>query len=148
MRQSTSLRWACLVSLALTSSHLFAISGSGTSAAGSLDTVAPVAGSLTAPAAVATTAMVNYSGASDASGIARVELWAREDAASWAFTSLFETAVLGFFNYTPGATGTYYFELVAEDTLGNRSAAPSGSIGTGQATTNFHNSVEDWSLFN
>lgn len=137
---------ACLTGFA---APLFALSGSGDSAAGSLDSVAPNPGSATVPSnGIITGEAIPYVGASDASGIARVELWAREDSAAWAFSTLVVTDGLaaGSFTYIPAGTGTYHFDLVAEDTLGNRSAAPSGSTGTGDGSTTFTTNVPDWSV--
>ena len=141
------LRGALASILTLACALAFALSGSGDSAAGSLDTVAPTPGTATVPpSGIITGTAIPYAGASDASGIARVELWAREDSAAWAFTTQFSATTSGSFTYIPGATGTYHFELVAEDTLGNRSAAPSGTTGTGQGSTTFTTNVGDWSL--
>jgi hypothetical protein len=128
-------------------SSAFALSGSGDSAAGSLDTVAPTPGTATVPSSgIITGTAIPYAGASDTSGIARVELWAREDSAAWAFTTQFFATASGSFSYVPAGTGTYHFDLVAEDTLGNRSAAPSGATGTGQGSTTFTTNVTDWSV--
>jgi len=141
------LRAAAAGLFALAAAPIFALSGSGDSAAGSLDTVAPTPGTATIPPTGITTGQsIPYAGASDASGIARVELWARENSASWAFTTQFFATVSGSFTYVPAGTGTYHFELVAEDTLGNRSAAPSGTTGTGQGSTTFTTNVADWSV--
>lgn len=143
------LRIGPFVVLGLSATLAFALSGSGDSAAGSLDTVAPTPGTATVPASgIVTGTSIPYAGASDASGIARVELWAREDSAAWAFSTLVVTDGLaaGSFSYVPAGSGTYHFELVAEDTLGNRSTAPSGSTGIGQGSTNFTTNVADWSV--
>lgn len=144
-----SLRAGVVALCALACPPLFALSGSGDSAPGNLDTVAPTAGTATVPptGSLAGTS-IPYAGANDASGIARVELWSREDSASWGFSTLVVTDGLGngSFNFVPGTTGTYHFDLVAEDTLGNRSAAPSGNSGTGDGSTTFTSAVADWSL--
>lgn len=142
---SSRLAAGSLVVLLAASAH--ALSGSGDSAPGNLDTVPPTPGVATVPP-TGTLAGENipYSGASDTSGIARVELWAREDSAAWAFSSLVETTAAGSFNYVPAGTGLYHFELVAEDTVGNRSAAPSGPTGTGQGSTLFSTAVADWTV--
>jgi hypothetical protein len=131
----------------LVAAPIFALSGSGDSAVGNLDTVAPTPGTATVPpTGIITGESIPYAGASDTSGIARVELWARENSASWSFTTQFFATASGSFTYVPAGTGTYHFDLVAEDTLGNRSAAPSGSFGTGQGSTTFTSNVGDWSV--
>lgn len=141
------LRAGALGFFALAAAPILALSGSGDSAAGSLDTVAPTAGTATVPpTGIITGESIPYAGASDASGIARVELWAREDSAAWAFTTQFFATTSGSFTYVPAGTGLYHFDLVAEDTLGNRSAAPSGATGTGQGSTTFTTNVTDWSV--
>ena len=141
------LRGACLGYLALACSPLFALSGSGDSAAGSLDTVAPNPGTASIlPDGIVDGEEISYTGASDASGIARVELWARAEGGTWSFSSLFETTESGDFTFIPPATGIYFFELVAEDTVGNRSVEPEGTTGSGQGSTNFTTNVGDWSL--
>lgn len=144
---SKMLRAGVVGLFALAAAPLFALSGSADSAAGSLDTVAPTPGTATVPAAgVITGEAIPYAGAADASGIARVELWAREDSAAWASTAQFLATASGSFTYVPATTGIYHFALVAEDTLGNRSAAPSGTTGTGQGSTTFTTNVADWSV--
>ncbi|MDX2176306.1 MAG: hypothetical protein SF028_07525 [Candidatus Sumerlaeia bacterium] len=141
------LRGALASILTLACASAFALSGSGDSAVGSLDTVAPTPGTATVPpTGIITGEAIPYAAASDTSGIARVELWAREDSAAWAFTTQFFATPSGSFTYVPAGTGTYHFDLVAEDTLGNRSAAPSGTTGTGQGSTAFTTSVTDWSV--
>lgn len=141
---------ACAMGLfALAAGYLYGASGSGDSAAGSLDTVAPTPGTATVPpSGLISGTTISYVGAADASGIARVELWAREDSAAWAFSTLVVSDGLasGSFNFMPAGSGTYHFDLVAEDTLGNRSAAPSGGTGTGDGSTNFTTTVADWSV--
>ncbi len=124
--------------LLLAGSSAFALTGSADSASVFLDTVAPTPGTATPPpTGLLTGFSVPYSSATDGTGtgLARVELWAREDAASWAFSSLFQATAGGSFSYTPAGAGTFHFDLVAEDAVGNRSAAPSGSTGTGDGTT-------------
>lgn len=134
---------------ALAAGPIFALSGGGDSAAGSLDTVAPTPGTaVVPPSGIITGTNIPYSGTADASGIARVELWAREDAAAWAFEAVVTDGLAdGSFPFVPGGMGLYHFDLVAEDTLGNRSAAPSGVVGTGQGSTLFSSRVADWRLF-
>jgi hypothetical protein len=143
------LRAGALGLFALVTAPLFPLSGSGDSAAGSLDTVAPTPGSATVPpTGLITGTSIPYAGASDATALARVELWAREDSAAWAFSTLVVTNgnASGSFSYVPAGSGTYHFDLVAEDSLGNRSTAPSGSTGIGDGSTIFSTNVEDWSM--
>jgi hypothetical protein len=141
------LRAGALGLFALAAAPIFALSGSGDSAAGSLDTVAPTPGTATVPpSGIITGESIPYTGAADVSGISRVELWAREDSAAWAFTTQFFATASGSFLFVPAGSGLYHFDLVAEDTFGNRSAAPSGMTGTGQGSTNFTTNVADWSV--
>jgi hypothetical protein len=107
--------------------QLAAATGGG----GSTDTTAPVAGSVSAPAAHNGTQIpLDFSGASDSgSGLASVELWARKDSGSWAATGLSVAASAGTFNYQPAGDGTYYFATRAVDADGNQSALPTGSGG-------------------
>ncbi|MBI1291642.1 hypothetical protein GC173_10430 [bacterium] len=142
------LRAVAIGLFALAAAPIFALSGSGDSAAGSLDTVAPTPGTATVPpSGVITGESIPYVGASDASGIARFELWARKDSTAWYYyDAVFDGLANGSFFFAPGGTGLYHFDLVAEDSVGNRSAAPLGSAGTGQGSTNFASNVADWSL--
>ncbi len=136
--------------LGLVTGPVLALSGSGDSAVGSIDTVSPTAGAATVPlSAPVAGSTIPYAGASDVSGIARVELWAREDSASWAFSTLVVTDGLssGSFSFIPAGSGLYHFDLVVEDAVGNRSAAPSGTSGTGDGSTTFTSDVTDWSAF-
>jgi hypothetical protein len=124
--------------LLLAGSSAFALTGSADSASVFLDTVAPTPGTATPPpTGLLTGFSVPYSSATDGTGtgLARVELWAREDAASWAFSSLFQATASGSYSYTPAGAGSFHFDLVAEDVVGNRSTVPSGSTGTGDGTT-------------
>jgi hypothetical protein len=141
------LRAGALGLFALAAAPIFALSGSGDSTAGSLDTVAPTPGTATVPpSGIITGESIPYTGAADVSGISRVELWAREDSAAWAFTTQFFATASGSFLFVPAGSGLYHFDLVAEDTFGNRSAAPSGMTGAGQGSTNFTTNVADWSV--
>lgn len=133
--------------LSLIAAPVFPLSSSGDSALSDLDTIAPSPGTATVPpSAVVTGVSIPYAGASDASGIARVELWAREDSSSWAFTTQYFVTTSGSFTFVPGGTGLYHFDLVAEDSVGNRTPVPSGGSGTGQGSTLFTSSIDDWSL--
>lgn len=98
------------------------------------DVTPPNPGSVSAPAfGGAAPIVVNYSGAMDAgSGLKSVELWVKKGATgTWQDSGLRSTGASGSFSYT-GMSGddTYYFATLAEDNVGNRSAAPFGS-GTG-----------------
>ncbi|MCC5875014.1 MAG: hypothetical protein JJU11_02230 [Candidatus Sumerlaeia bacterium] len=144
----------CLGLMCLASGSLFALSGSGDSAPGTLDTVAPTPGVASPPAEEQGTPIeITYSGATDGdgSGLALVELWVRTDTASWSFSGLSDTEPVGSFSFTPaGDPGEidddYYFTLVAEDTVGNRSDEPEGLVGDGDGTTtlNTETNVRDW----
>ena len=129
--------------------------GSGDSAAGPLETLAPEPGTLTTPpSAPASPILLPYSGAADPlTGLGAVELWFRTDSQPWTYSGLFLTGGGGQFAFTPPGSepanhGMYYFELVAVDLLGNRSAEPSGMAGTGDGAVSFAAgaSVEDWSV--
>ncbi|MCC5875838.1 MAG: hypothetical protein JJU11_06435 [Candidatus Sumerlaeia bacterium] len=139
---------------ALATAPILALSGSGDSAPGTLDTVAPTPGVASPPAEVQGTPIeITYSGATDGdgSGLASVELWVRTDTAPWSFSGLTDTEPAGSFSFTPaGDPGEidddYYFTLVAEDTVGNRSDEPEGLVGDGDGTTtlNTETNVRDW----
>lgn len=47
--------------------------------------------------------------------------------ADWVYSGLSSTTASGSFNFVPPSEGRYYFALVAEDDLGNRSPDPTGS---------------------
>jgi len=140
----------CLGLFVFATTALYASSGSGDSAAGNLDTVAPNPGTAAIPPTgnSLTGETITYSGAGDASGLATIELWARDDPGSWFFyEGVFDGFSSGSFFFFPGSTGTYYFDLVAMDTVGNRSPSPIASTSTGQGSTVFTADVVDWSLF-
>jgi len=128
--------------------------------AGSDTTIAdlPDPGSLSEPAMASMLPItIPFSGAMDTlSSVAGVELWYRFDdgSSSWTNSGLTVNADSGSFDFTPpGMTpdyfGTYFFELVAEDAAGNRSAEPSGTAGNGSGTTNFAPpaSVVEWEMY-
>ncbi|MCC5874625.1 MAG: hypothetical protein JJU11_00260 [Candidatus Sumerlaeia bacterium] len=154
MKNSSRIRIALMSVLAVSGSTAFALSGSGDSAPGTLDTVAPSPGVASPPAeAQGTPIEITYSGATDGdgSGLALVELWVRTDTASWSFSGLSDTEPAGSFSFTPaGDPGEidddYYFTLVAEDTVVNRSDEPEGVVGDGDGTTtlNTETNVRDW----
>jgi hypothetical protein len=143
------LRGGCVVAMLLAvGAPLWALSGSAQSAVGSLETITPVTGIASPPAdAVAGPTAIPYAGASDASGLARVELWARADAEAWGFTSLVQVGGEGTFTFDPGAAGLFHFDLVAEDVLGNRSVAPFGGADVGDGSTLFIPATTEWTLF-
>lgn len=100
---------------------------------------------------------IPFSGAMDTlSSVAGVELWYRFDdgSSSWTNSGLTVNADSGSFDFTPPGTnpdyfGNYFFELVAEDAAGNRSAEPSGTTGNGSGTTDFSPpaSVVEWEMY-
>lgn len=113
---------------------------------------APTTGTAMPPAtAIAAPIVIPFDGAADASsGIAFVELWVRFDdgSSAWTNTGLTVPAGSGFFGFTPpGAPpdnhGVYYFDLVAQDNAGNRSAEPSGTTGVGDGATTFDTTKMD-----
>jgi len=92
------------------------------------DWVLPVPGTASSPAySKANPFSVAYSGASDDCGLAKVELWYRRGAAgSWTDSGLAAAGASGSFGFSPTGDDTYYFDLVAVDLVGNRSAPASG----------------------
>ncbi|MCC5877217.1 MAG: hypothetical protein JJU11_13430 [Candidatus Sumerlaeia bacterium] len=139
---------------ALAAAPIFALSGSGDSAPGTLDTVAPTPGVASPPvSAQETPIVITFSGATDGDGVglASVELWVRTDTAPWSFSGLSDTEPAGSFSFTPaGDPGEidddYYFTLVAEDAVGNRSTEPAGLVGDGDGATTLDtaSNVADW----
>lgn len=142
------LRAGTVCLLALTAAPLFALSGSGDSAVGSLDTIAPTPGPVYAPptGTMGVPIELGFGGTFDPSGIAYVELWSRTDFIGWGFTGSDVHESSGTFFFPP-TTGVYYFELVAEDYVGNRSTEPSGNLTIGTGMTVVSSGVADWSLF-
>lgn len=140
--------------ISLSAAPLFALSGSGDSAPGTLDTVAPTPGVASPPATAQETPItVTYTGATDGdgSGLAFVELWVRTETAPWSFSGLTQSDAAGSFSFTPaGDPGeiddNYYFTLVGEDNVGNRSEEPEGLTGEGDGSTTLDTSthVVDW----
>lgn len=98
-----------------------------------LDETAPTPGTATSPTYDnSSPIVVSYSGATDTgdyqSGLKLVELWYKKGYnGTWTNSGLSKTAASDSFNFT-GMTDadTYYFDLVAEDYAGNRSATPTG----------------------
>lgn len=96
------------------------------------DTTIPVSGTATSPSTSAISPInVDYTGASDAggSGLKAVELWYKKGATgTWTNSGLTKTTASGTFAFTGvNDDATYYFDLVAEDNAGNRSAVVTGS---------------------
>ena len=91
----------------------------------------PVMGSVSVPAeSVTSPIVVGYAGATDVgpAGLKKVELWhKKESSGTWTNSGLSLAGTNGSFNFVPTASnGTYYFEFVLEDKLGNRSTEPAG----------------------
>lgn len=104
-------------------------SWSGNSNGIMVDTAAPTPGTATSPTNDNDgTIRVDYSGVSDGgSGLEKVELWYKKGSGSWTNSNLSSTSASGFFDFTPTGDDTYYFDLVAEDNAGNRSADATGN---------------------
>ena len=113
----------------------------------------PTIGTVTAPEnASLSGATVSFLAVTDCSGVAKVELWSRKDTVpSWTDTTFFATDGIGAdFNFVPGSgAGSYHFDLVMEDNLGNRTVTPLDSASVGAASTLFGApaSVVDWMIF-
>ncbi len=76
---------------------------------------------------------VTYSVAESICGIEKVTLWVKRNVDGvWAATGLVSSQASGFFNYTPATDGTYYFDIVVEDVVGNISETP---VGSGRTST-------------
>jgi hypothetical protein len=106
----------------------FDATGTGTVA----DTIAPVAGTASSsPSTNSGPIVVTYSGAFDTggSGFSNVELWYRKGSGGiWTDSGLRQSTAAGQFSFTAiSGDDTYYFDLVAVDGAGNRSAAVSGN---------------------
>ena len=115
------------------------VAGTGTwTLTGTTDPNAPNPGTATSPQYDRTWPItVSYSGAADVgpSGLKKVELWVRwGEHGAWSYSGLSSASGSGTFNYNGGNEGPWYFDLVAEDYAGNRSAYPSGY---GDCTTIF-----------
>lgn len=143
---------AALAAAALAAETLGGIGG-GESPVGLIETVAPQAGILSAPASATVLPIaLDFSGAFDAgSGLQRVELWYRSDTGSWQASGLSQTATSGVFLFTPpaNAEGIYHFDLVAVDIFGNTTAAPTGNGGVGQVSVSYQGAsgVGNWWAF-
>lgn len=105
-----------------------------------IDMIAPTPGTAISPATASTSPIeVTYTGAYDnegGSGLNHVELWFKKDTwPTWINSGLQSTTGSGSFTFNlVDGVGTYYFDLVAEDNVGNRSAVPSGN---GDCSTEF-----------
>ncbi len=131
---------------------------SGWAASGTmtLDAISPTAGvASAAPTSQTAPIPINYVGASDAhSGLAAVELWYRFESGAWTYSGTSGIGGTGFLFFTPPGTspanfGEYFFDLVAIDNAGNRSAAPTGSTGAGDTSTIFGPAagIPTWDVF-
>lgn len=74
--------------------------------------------------------VISYEGAVDEgpAGLKSVELWYKKETDGlWTNSGLISTTTDGTFDFVPPeGSGTYYFDLVLEDNVGNRSASASG----------------------
>ncbi|MEO8376144.1 MAG: hypothetical protein ABI579_00605 [Candidatus Sumerlaeota bacterium] len=128
-------RSIAFAALSLSAGVAFAASSFGDSPSTLLDTVAPDPGTAFPPPTGTLWGFdVPFSGASDTSGIARISLQVRSTG-SWGDSGDFATTTSGTISFVPTAEGTYVFDLVAEDNVGNRSVAPSGDTGDGDGFT-------------
>jgi hypothetical protein len=94
----------------------------------STDSTPPLPGTAVAPPYANAPFAVTYSGASDSCSLAKVELWYRKgDNGTWMNSGQLQPGTSGSFTFTAAGDDTYYFDLVAEDLAGNRSAAVSGA---------------------
>jgi len=95
------------------------------------DSIPPIPGTAIAPQYAKSGPMqIIYSGASDAggSGLAFVELWYKRGTTAWTMSGLTSSGTSGSFSFNSFTTqNTYYFDLVAQDNQGNRSANPTGN---------------------
>ena len=108
---------------------------SGTDVQGGMGVV-PVAGTASSPTHTNSGPVtIDYDGASDTGGSAlkHVELWSKQGSGgTWTNSGLTKSGVSGAFAFNGLAVdGAYYFDLVAEDTAGNRSPGASGNGDTG-----------------
>jgi hypothetical protein len=134
-----TMRVGLIGAMVVLSADLPALIGAGVSSTGVLETVPPTTGSLTIPSTATTAPIgVDYSGVADAhSALGEVAFWYRTDLVDWTPSGLSDSASAGTFSFmppgsSPGNHGTYYFQIVAVDELGNSSAIPAGSVGLGQ----------------
>jgi RHS repeat-associated protein len=89
----------------------------------------PIPGTASSPSHVTSSPInVTYSGAwDDISGLKEVELWYRKGpAGTWTYSGSYRTGASGSFSFAVTEEDIYYFDLVAEDNAGNRSAPASG----------------------
>ncbi len=93
------------------------------------DTTPPVPGMATSPGYVASGPIeVDYTGAYDiGTGLAKVEMWYKEgEYGPWTNSGLTSPSLSGSFSFNVTGDGAYYFDLVAQDYSGNRSAPAAG----------------------
>lgn len=91
------------------------------------DKTAPTILSVTSPRYQQSKAIqVSYS-VSDPSGIAAVKLWVRINSSGWIYSGKSLNKASATFSYTAISDAHYYFAVVAEDTVGNKTATPVGS---------------------
>lgn len=110
------------------------------------DSIPPVAGTASSPARANAPFRVSYSGASDDYALARVELWYRRGTGgSWTDSGLISTGASGSFTFTPDGDDIYYFDLVAVDSVGNRSAPASGD---GDCHTSYDSTLRVFAITN
>jgi uncharacterized repeat protein (TIGR01451 family) len=74
-------------------------------------------------------------------GVAGVRLYYRLSTGTWAPWQSEDTSAPYQWTFTPpdGTNGTYFFQTVARDNVGNSELVPSGSVGQGDSTTIFDN---------
>lgn len=103
----------------------------------SVDDQPPVT-SASAPASATGVVKVDWTASDSGCGsqIANVHLMARKSGGLWADSGLTgQSGGSGSFFYVPAnGSGVYYFAVIASDSLGNTTAAPSGPTGTGQTS--------------
>lgn len=126
----TSGTLACLATCEYTYANCVSGGGGGGGGIGGGDTTAPIPGIAISPLyANSKPIVVTYSGASDSggSGFNFVELWYKYGTGAWINSDLTNLTTSGSFNFNGinNSNGTYYFDLVAEDGVGNRSSVPS-----------------------
>ncbi|MBN1593179.1 MAG: choice-of-anchor D domain-containing protein [Candidatus Coatesbacteria bacterium] len=69
---------------------------------------------------------VDFTASDNASGVSHTTLWYKFETGSWTDTVLVESGESGAFQFTPGdGEGTYYFQTVCEDNVGNVESGPS-----------------------
>ena len=131
---------------------VLALTSSAESSVGTIETVPPAVGLLSAPAvATSVPIILTYSGTTDGGGIGSVELWFRIEGGAWMASGATSTSAAGTLEFTPPGLppthfGEYFLQLVATDVFGNSSAIPNGDVGVGQSSLNFNSpsAIRDW----